>query len=70
MVELELLQRGQRPVALLGERERPLPRVFRLRQRVLARRRLAEKRDGDEQHGSGCHQRRKDERDGHASANA
>ncbi len=44
MVELELLQRRERAVALLGEREAPPPLLARLRQGVVARLGLAEER--------------------------
>jgi hypothetical protein len=70
VVELELLQRGERTVTLLGEREPALVRFARLAQPVLARRRLAQERNRHEQHrrdGDDC---REYERSRHPRASA
>ncbi|HTR32546.1 MAG TPA: hypothetical protein VMH47_01585 [Gaiellaceae bacterium] len=48
MVELELLERRERPVALLDEQQPPLLRVGRSIQAVVGRDRLAQERQGDE----------------------
>jgi hypothetical protein len=48
MVELELLQRPECPVSLLGERESPLFQLVRRNEAVVFRRGLAHERQADE----------------------
>ena len=61
------LQRLQRPVALLGEREPPLARPRPgVVEHVVGRRRLAQERPRDEQHEADGEHRRENEREGHA----
>ncbi len=69
MVELQLLQRRERPVTLLGERERMRARL-RLPQVVVLRHGLAQERNRDEQDRDDGDDGREDERGGHASASA
>ncbi len=71
MVELELLQRSERAVALLGQLERaPLERPGLVEQ-VAARIGLAEKRKGHvERAGSGQQPADRDRERGHARASA
>lgn len=68
MVELEVLQRGERTVALLDERGRAQVGIRRRADPVVARVRLAQKRQRDEEDGENRHNR--SERDRHACAGA
>ena len=53
MVELELLQRGERTVAFLGQLEPPLLELVRRCEPVLPRLRLAQERQRDEHDAGG-----------------
>jgi len=64
MVELELLQRSQRAVTLLGERKPSLLELVRLQKAIVAGARLAQERQGDEHHARNCEHGTDDESDG------
>ena len=67
MVELELLQRRERPVALLGERQPPLFELVGLVEPVVRRAAgLAQERQRDESHARDREHGADDERRGHA----
>ena len=63
MVELELLQRCQRAVALLDEREATLLGVVRRIEPIVGRDRLAQERQRDEHHHRGGEQDPDDDHD-------
>jgi hypothetical protein len=50
VVELELLERCQRAVTLLGEREPSLLELVRLQETIVPSARLTQEREGDEHH--------------------
>jgi hypothetical protein len=64
MVELEFLQRPERTVSLLGEREPPLFQLVRRNESIVLRRGLAHERQSDEQDASNREKRADDERRG------
>src|SRR3954451_6554075 len=71
MIELQLLQGGERLVSLLDEGEAPLVRLRRRVETVVCGRRVTQERQRDEQHGAGCEHGAEDECDrGHARAGA
>ena len=72
MVELELLERRQRPVALLGELEPAAAVGARLAEQILlpSRIRLPQERHRDERDTGDGQEGAEDERSGHASASA
>lgn len=63
MVEFELLQRGERPVAFLCKLEPALLELVRRRESVLPRLRLAQKRQGNEHDADGREHGADDERE-------
>ena len=67
MVELELLQRPERSVAHLRELELPLSELTRHVEPVVGGRRLAEVRQGDEDHAADREERSEYERQAHRS---
>jgi hypothetical protein len=71
VVELELLQRSERPIAPLGQLQRTPFESPRLVEQIAARIGLAEKRQGDvERAGSGQQPADRDRESGQARANA
>ena len=64
MVELELLQRPERTVSLLGEREPPLFQLVGRDEPIVFRRRLAHERQADEEDARDREKRADDERRG------
>ncbi len=70
MVELELLQRRERPVAGLSELETPPLQLTRLVERVALRRRLAQIGQGDEHDTARREERAEEEREVHRATGA
>jgi hypothetical protein len=64
VVELELLERSQRAVTLLGEREPSLFELVRLQKTIVAGARLTQERQGDEHHARNREHGTDDESDG------
>jgi hypothetical protein len=64
VVELELLERSQRAVTLLGQSEPALLELVRLQKSIVAGARLTQEGQGDEQHARNCEHGTDDESDG------
>jgi hypothetical protein len=68
VVELELLERGERTIPFLGQLEPAALEVVKHAEPVVHRRRIAEERPRDHQDGGDCEQRAESERERHVPA--